>query len=201
MIFDQRSISDDVTAAGYERLECHGFVAVWRGFLFVRGEVAGPQSVRALLASFLQLGPEAALAPAKGSFLLAIRDCRSSEIFVCVDPFGLTRLFAANALLSDDLFELISRIGYDESQIDYSALAFFLRFGFYGMGRTIDRRVRFLAGDEIAHRSSSGSIKWLRKSLPDFRNAPERFDFGALDEIGDEVVDSLIYALLYHALD
>ena len=179
MIFNQGSFSEDVTAAGYERLERHGFVAIWRGFLFVRGEVAGKDSVRALLASFRHLGPEATLALAKGSFLLAILDCRSKEIFAAVDPFGSVRLFAADAILSDDLFELIAQLGYDESHIDFPALAFFLRFGFYGMGRTIDRRIRFLAGDEIAHASPPGKFECLRKSLPDFVNISEPFDFDA----------------------
>ncbi|HEX4159748.1 MAG TPA: asparagine synthase-related protein [Rhizomicrobium sp.] len=179
MIFEQRSFSEDATAAGYERLERHGFVAIWRGFLFVRGEVAGRDSVCALLSSFRRLGPEATLALAKGSFLLGVFDCRSGEIFACVDPFGLTRLFATNELLSDDLFELIARSGYDENHLDLTALAFFLRFGFYGMGRTIDRRVQFAAGDEIAHLSSSGDLDWLRKTLPDFRNVSQTFDFDA----------------------
>ncbi len=179
MIFDQRSFSEDVTTGGYTRLERHGFVAIWRGFLFVRGEVAGQDSVQALLSAFRRLGPEATLALAKGSFLLAILDCQSREVFACVDPFGLMRLFAAGALLSDDLFELIARPGYDDTGLDLPALAFFLRFGFYGMGRTIDRRVCFLAGDEIAHLSSTGDPGWLRKSLPDFHQAPCEFDFDA----------------------
>jgi len=179
MIFDQHSISEDRMAAGYERLERHGFIAIWRGFLFVRGEIAGRDSVNVLLSSFRRLGPQATLALAKGSFLLAILDCRSREVFVCVDPFGLARLFAADAVLSDDLFELIIRLGYDEGQLDLAALAFFLRFGFYGMGRTIDRRVRFLAGDDIAYLSSSNDLRRLRKSLPDFDHAPETFDFDA----------------------
>jgi hypothetical protein len=179
MIFEQRAFSDDVTDAGYERLERHGFVAIWRGFLFVRGEVAGQNSVHALLSSFRRQGPEATFALAKGSFLLAILDCQSGEISICVDPFGLVRLFAAGATVSDDLFELIKMLGYDEDHLDLAALAFFLRFGFYGMGRTIDRRVRFLAGDEIARISSSGDLHWLRKALPDFYNAPREFDFDA----------------------
>ena len=179
MIFDQHAFLEDKTAAGYERLERHGFIALWRGFLFVRGEVAGQDSIEALLSSFRHLGPEVTLALAKGSFLLAILDCQSREIFTCVDPFGLMRLFASDALLSDDLFELIARLGYDEGQLDFPALAFFLRFGFYGMGRTIDRRVHFLAGDEIAHVSSSGDLGCLRKSLPDFRHPPPEFDFDA----------------------
>jgi hypothetical protein len=179
MIFEQSSFSEDVTAGGYERLERHGLIAIWRGFLFVRGEIAGRDSVHALLSSFRHPGPEATLALAKGSFLLAILDCQSREIFTCVDPFGLTRVFASDALLSDDLFELISRLGYDENRMDAPALAFFLRFGFYGMGRTIDRRVRFLAGDEIARLSSTGDLNWLRKSLPDFHTVSQEFDFDA----------------------
>jgi hypothetical protein len=179
MIFDQRSFSEDATAGGYERLERHGFIAIWRGFLFVRGEAAGKDSVQALLASFRRLGPETALAPVKGSFLFAILDCQSREIFACVDPFGLVRLFAADALLSDDLFELIARLGYDEAQLDFPALAFFLRFGFYGMSHTIDRRARFIAGDQIARLSPSGTLDWLRKSLPDFRDVSQTFDFDA----------------------
>jgi hypothetical protein len=179
MIFDQHSFSEDVTTAGYERLERHGFVAIWRGFLFVRGEVAGRESVQALLSSFRRQGSEATLALAKGSFLLAILDCQSGEIFICVDPFGLVRMFVAAAAISDDLFELIKTLGYYEDHLDFAALAFFLRSGFYGMGRTIDRRVRFLAGDEIARISSSGDLHWLRKALPVFHNAPQEFDFDA----------------------
>jgi hypothetical protein len=179
MILEQRAFLEDVPSAGYERLERHGFVTIWGGFLFVRGQAAGHDSVDALLSSFRRLGPERALALAKGSFLLAIFDCQSREVFACVDPFGLARLFVAGTTISDDLFELIEALGYDEANLDFSALAFFLRFGFYGMGRTIDRRVRFLAGYDIARISSSGDLHWSRKTLPDFHAAPQHFDFDA----------------------
>ncbi|HEY3636713.1 MAG TPA: hypothetical protein VGK90_01080 [Rhizomicrobium sp.] len=186
MIFDQHSPSQNT--AGYERLESHGFVALWRGFLFLRGHIAGEDSVRAMLASFRMWGPQKSLALPKGSFLLCILDTRTREIFCAVDPFGLARLFVADSLVSDDLFGLIAKIGYCEDQLDLPALASFLRFGFYGMGRTIDRRVRFLAGNEIACLSSDGGVVWLLKQLPDFRAAQPEFDF-------DTYVDDVRVAL------
>jgi hypothetical protein len=179
MIFDQHFFSGDAAAAGYERLDRYGFIALWRGFLFSRGEIAGRDSVDALLSSLHLQGPEIALAAARGSFLLVILDSRSREIFACVDPFGLARLFASGTTMSDDLFELVAHLGFDEGQIDLPALASFLRFGFYGMNRTIDRRVRFLGGNEIVRIAASGSLAWLRKSLPDYRHPPEDFDFEA----------------------
>lgn len=179
MIFERQSISDDAVASGYDRLETGDFIAIWKGFLFLRSFVAGHDSVVALLDSFRRLGPEKALAQPRGSFLLCVLDKRSQEAFSCVDPFGLMRLFVAGPLLSDDLFGLIGRLGFGERHLDASSLAFFLRFGFYGLGRTIDRRVRFISGDEIARLSPGGELGWLHKSLPDFRSLQQEFDFDA----------------------
>jgi hypothetical protein len=170
---------ENVAGPGYQRLETEDFSAVWAGFLFLRGFVAGRDSIRALLDSFRHLGPETALAQAKGSFLLCIFDKSSRETFCCVDPFGLARLFVAGPLVSDDLFALVGALGYDEGHLDTTALAGFLRFGFYGFGRTIDRRVRFLAGDEIAVLAPGGDHRFLHKKLPDYRKQPEPFDFDA----------------------
>ncbi len=177
MILDRVQNLDD--AAAYERLETNDFVAIWTGFLFLRGFVAGRESVHALLELLAEMGPAQALALPKGSFLLCILDKQAREIFCTVDPFGLMRLFVADSVISDDLFALIRQLGSHEAHLDLPALASFLRFGFYSLGRTIDRRVRVLAGDEITLFSSSGDLKIFRKHLPDFRVAPDPFDFDA----------------------
>jgi hypothetical protein len=179
MIFESQSISDNSVAAGYDRLETGDFIAIWQGFLFVRGFVAGRASVAALMDFFRRLGPDTALALAKGSFRLCILDKQSRAMFCCVDPFGLARLFVAGPLISDNLFGLIGRLGYNEADLDISALAFFVRFGAYALGCTIDRRVRFLSGSEIVHLAPDGHVRLLRKSLPDFQSTREEFDFDA----------------------
>jgi hypothetical protein len=179
MILDAEAELENVAGPSYERLETDEFCAVWAGFLFLRGFAAGRDSVGSLLKSLRRLGAEAALAAGKGSFVLCVLDKHSREIFCCVDPFGLARLFVAGPFVSDDLFALVGALGYDENQLDMDALACFLRFSFYGFGRTIDRRVRFLAGDEIAVLAPGGDHRLLHKKLPDHRSAPEAFDFDA----------------------
>ena len=179
MLLDGHVSLDEASAGNYARLETTDFVAAWIGFLFVRGHVAGKNSVAAVLESLRRLGPANALALPKGSYALCVFEKKTRQTFCAVDPFGLMRLFISGPVISDDLFALIRQLGYGDDHLDLSALAFFMRLGFYGFGRTIDRRVRFLAGNEIALVSRTGNVQLLQKALPDFRVAPEAFDFGA----------------------
>jgi len=162
---------------GHERLETERFIAVWRGFLFVRGCVAGADSVARLLDALESQGPAQAFALAKGAFASGVLDKRSGAAFFAVDPFGLMRLFVAGDLVSDDLVGLIRRLGYADDELDRAGLASFVRFGFYNLGRTIDRRIRALAGDEIVHRPRGGNGQRIAKAFP--AAAAAAFDFDA----------------------
>ncbi|HEY2446683.1 MAG TPA: hypothetical protein VGI20_13190 [Rhizomicrobium sp.] len=179
MLLDGSGIPDSATAQGYERLETGEFIAVWTGFLFVRGCIAGNDSVAVLLESLRREGAEKALARPKGSFALCIFDKRTRDTICAIDPFGLMRLFVGAGFVSDDLFASIRRLGKADDHLDIPALAGFLRFGFYDFWRTFDTRVRFLAGNEIAMVSPGRDIVFRQKALPDFRANPHAFDFDA----------------------
>src|SRR5439155_18886192 len=58
----------------YQRLESADFVALWTGFLFVRGSEAGEASVARILHPLRQEPPERVFAHAKGSFALCVFD-------------------------------------------------------------------------------------------------------------------------------
>ena len=180
-------------ADGFARAETAEFVAAWRGFLFVRGCRAGAESVARFFEILRRLGPEEAFALPKGSFALCVLDKTSGEIFGSVDPFGLMRLFASRQSVSDDLFALCRHLGDNANNLDRDGLAAFLRFGFYTEGRTIDRRVRALSGDEIVHIAPDGEVGFRRKAFADIRTAPPPFDFDAyLRDIRLAIVDARV---------
>jgi len=148
------------------RFESEDFAADWRGFLFVRGHRAGEDSVARLCRELRLNGPQGALALAKGSFCLALHDKQAGATFWCTDRFGLVQLFVAEDRVSGDLLQSVRQLPRGDDALDRAGLASFLRYGFYTLGRTIDRRVRVLSGDEIV-RQTPGSASQLLHKAPD----------------------------------
>jgi hypothetical protein len=156
------------------RLENEDFAADWRGFLFVRKHVAGEDSVARLCREFRKSGPEQAFALARGSFSLRLFDKQTQETFFCSDPFALVQLFATQDQIGDDLIDLVRSLPRDDAPLDCAGLASFLRYGFYTLGRTADRRVRVLRGDEIVQKTGHSGLQVLHKAP---RANASAFDF------------------------
>jgi hypothetical protein len=162
--------------APHEALETEHFAVLWTGFLFVRGCVAGRESVDRMLTEWRRDGPERALATGRGSFAVRVFDKRARSAWCAVDPFGLTRLYFSTAAIADDFFALVGRLGAERGEIDDDALAAFFRFGFYDSHRTLDRRIRVLGGDDIAVCEPGGMVRLVQKYLVDNED-DDRFDF------------------------
>ncbi|HEX3429813.1 MAG TPA: asparagine synthase-related protein [Rhizomicrobium sp.] len=165
--------------SGYEILETDLCTIRWKGFLFVRGCLAGKESAARILAEWRRSGPEHALALGKGSFALCVVEKPSQAFWYAVDSFGLMRLFVSARMVNDDFFAHIRRLGADRECIDREALAAFFRFGFYDRQRTLDRRIRVLAGNEIARLPAGGTVRLLQKLTPDREAQTVPFDFDA----------------------
>jgi hypothetical protein len=146
------------------RFESEDFAADWRGFLFVSGHRAGADGVARLCRELRLQGPERALALGKGSFFLKLRDKQAGTTFWCTDRFGLVQLFVAEDRISDDLIQFVRQLPRDGDALDRAGLASFLRYGFYTLGRTIDRRVRVLSGDDIVQQTPGSALELLRKA-------------------------------------
>ena len=143
----------------------------------MRGSKAGEESIRQVLRQVESQGPAAALALPKGSFALLVQDKASGEIFCAIDPFGLMRIFVSGNALSDDLFALARHIGFRDAELDRDAITAFLRFGCYSFGKTFDRRIRALSGDEVYKLEPDGAASRFAKLLPDAGDkAPFDFD-------------------------
>ncbi|HEY5046453.1 MAG TPA: hypothetical protein VII49_00345 [Rhizomicrobium sp.] len=166
MLLTPGTALDTAADGNWQRMETAGHAAIWCGFLFVRGWKAGRDSVEQLLRTLQQAGAPEALAQAKGSFAILVHEKDTKQTFCSVDPFGLMRLFVGGNCVSDDLFALVRQIGHDEDRLDRVAIASFLRFGFYGLGRTVDRRIRSLAGDRILLLSPGSDSTEIAKARP-----------------------------------
>jgi hypothetical protein len=162
--------------APHEALETEHFTVLWTGFLFVRGCVAGRDSVERILTEWRHGGPERALALARGSFAVSIFDKQARSAWCAVDPFGLVRLFFSAGAIADDFFALVRRLGAERGAIDDDALAAFFRFGFYDSHRTLDRRIRVVGGDDIAVCEPGGMVRLVQKH-PAGSGDEQRFDF------------------------
>jgi hypothetical protein len=163
----------------YAELETGEHAVRWKGFLFVRGCVAGDESAARILTEFRRRGPRPALALAKGSFALCVFEKRSGSAWYTVDPFGLMRLFFSENVIGDDFFALSGQLGASRDAIDRQALAAFLRFGFYNRERTLDRRIRVLTGNDIAYRADGAAVRLAMKGPPAAEANAARFDFDA----------------------
>ncbi|HEY1638088.1 MAG TPA: asparagine synthase-related protein [Rhizomicrobium sp.] len=149
------------------RLETEDFAADWRGFLFVRGHMAGEDSVRRLWREFRARGPEQALSLGRGSFSLTLLDKQTGSTFACTDAFGLVQLFVAEDRIGDDLIRTVRQLPGDDTALDRGGLAAFMRYGSYILGRTVDRRVRVLGGGEIVKWTADSGLQFLRKVSAD----------------------------------
>jgi hypothetical protein len=163
---------------GYETLETDDFIACWKGFLFVRGGVAGADSAARILREWRRTSPERAFGLAKGSFAFCAFDKQLRSVCCAVDPFGLMRLFVSERTIGDDFFSLVRHLGADPQQIDREALAAFFRFGFYDRQRMLDRRTKSLAGNAVAHIAGGAAVRLLQKNSAsdDAQSGPFDFD-------------------------
>lgn len=163
----------------YAVLETGEYTVRWKGFLFVRGCVAGEESVTRILTELRRGGPRPALTLAKGSFALCVFEKRTGSALYAVDPFGLMRLFFSGNVIGDDFFALAGQLGASRDEIDRQALASFLRFGFYARERTLDRRIRVLAGNEVAYCADGAAVRLAMERPPVTKANSARFNFDA----------------------
>lgn len=165
--------------SGCESLETAEYIVRWKGFLFVRGCMAGEESAARIAAAWSRDDPKPALALAKGVFALCVFDKRTAVSWCAVDPFGLMRLFVSETAVNDDFFALIRQLGPSRGEIDSDALAAFFRLGFYNRGRTLDRRIRFLTGDEVAYCTPGQGVHRVERGLVTDGPDTVPFDFEA----------------------
>lgn len=163
--------------AGYRELQTDGYGIRWKGFLFVRGCVAGEESAARILDEWHRHGAQAALALTKGTFALCVLEKRTRSEWYAVDPFGLMRLFVSGNAIGDNFFAQVRQLGPSAGEIDRSALAAFLRFGFYAHARTLDKRIRVLGGNEFARTIDGTTVHVGRRSCEGGKAGNGRFDF------------------------